>query len=193
MSFYRNVVKTVAPFIMAYHRVKIHGVENVPPKGESCIFTPNHASWFGWDGMTVNSIFKDRKIRWVTWSYEKEFPLLDKLYEPFEPIWVSKTKPFPFDEVNADILQRGDSVGMFPEGNTNPMGKWYRLRGFLPGCFRLSHLSGAPIIPTSIAGLDEASPPVAERTRHLPRHKSVSSALAAPDKSYRKIRRTDLS
>lgn len=158
MSLYRNIVKLSAPFIKAYHRVESHGEENVPPAGKPAIITPNHSSWLGWDGMIVNSILARRKIRWVGWSYEEEFPLWDRLIEVFEPIWVSKTKPFPFEMVERDILGKGHMVGLFPEGNTNPVGKWYRLRRFLPGAVRLSLSSGAPIIPASIAGLEPASP-----------------------------------
>jgi 1-acyl-sn-glycerol-3-phosphate acyltransferase len=158
MSLYRNIVKTAAPFIMGYHRVEYFGAENIPPAGSPCIITPNHSSWLGWDGMVVNSILKERTIRWVGWSYEDEFPLWDKIVDNFEPIWVNKKKPFPFDMVVRDILGNGDSVGIFPEGNSNPIGKWYRLRKFQPGCIKLSQMSGAPIIPTSIAGIEEASP-----------------------------------
>ena len=158
MSLYRNIVKIAAPLIMRYHRVQYFGAENIPPKGSPCIFTPNHSSWMGWDGMVVNSVLKERKIRWVGWSYEEEFPLWDKIIDNFEPIWVSKKKPFPFDMVVGDILGRGDCVGIFPEGNSNPMGKWYRLRKFHIGCIKLSYMSGAPIIPTSVAGIEEANP-----------------------------------
>lgn len=158
MSNYRNIIKTAAPFIMGYHRVKYSGIENIPPMGSPCIITPNHSSWLGWDGMVINSILKERKIRWVGWSYEEEFPLWDKIVDNFEPIWVNKKKPFPFEMVVRDILGNGDSVGIFPEGNSNPIGKWYRLREFHIGCIKLSLMSGAPIIPTSIAGIEEASP-----------------------------------
>ena len=134
MSLYNNFIKTISLPVKLYHRLEVYGKENLPPKGEGFILTPNHSGWFGWDGLVINSILKDREINWVAWSYGG---IWDEIVKAFKGILYNNQKNFPYEKICEDILMKGNIVGIFPEGNSNPVGKWYRLRSFFPGCIRL--------------------------------------------------------
>jgi len=155
---YRLIVKGMSPFIRLYHRVDSFGVENLPPAGEPFILAPNHTNWFGWDALLISSILGDRDIRWLSWSYSDKFPLWDTQARMFNAILYNKKKKFPYEELAEEMRSGGTVVGIFPEGSNNPVAKWYRLRPFFPGCVRLSVMAGVPIVPVSVAGLEEASP-----------------------------------
>jgi 1-acyl-sn-glycerol-3-phosphate acyltransferase len=158
MSFYEHFIKTASPLIKLYHRLDVYGEEHVPPPGEPFIIAANHSGWFGWDAIVIGSALPGHKINWVAWSYKKEHPSWDAMVEAFGSILVSRDIEFPYDKAKNEILARGGAVGFFPEGNSNPMGKWYRLRPFLPGFARLAAMAGVPIVPCAVAGLEEASP-----------------------------------
>lgn len=158
MEFYKRAINGISPLIKLYHGLEAFGTENIPPPGEGFIVTPNHANWFGWDALVVGSILKDRKIRWVAWSYENVNPLWDLQSKAFGAILYNRNKKFPYEKISEEMRTQGTVVGIFPEGNNNTIRKWYRLRPFFPGCVRLSVMAGVPIVPVAISGLEEASP-----------------------------------
>jgi len=158
MDLYDRLVNMMYPLMRVYHRLEVIGEDNVPPEGEGCIITPNHTNWFGWDALVVGAALRHRHVRWVSWSYEKEMPLWDKMVSACDAILFNKDNPFPYDDIVENTLKPGGVVGIFPEGNNNVVGQWYRLRPFFPGCVRLSVMSGAPIVPTAVVGIEKASP-----------------------------------
>ena len=158
MSVYKYLIKMMSPVIKNYHRLEVFGMENIPRLGDGFIITPNHSGWFGWDAAVISSILENREIHWVAWSYEGMNPLWDIAVKASNGILCNNRKNFPYEEVSEKILKKGNVVGIFPEGNSNPVGKWYRLRPFLPGCVRLSILADVPILPVAVSGLEEASP-----------------------------------
>lgn len=158
MTPYELFIKFGAPALRAYHRLEIFGEDNVPPPGEGFIIAANHSNWFGWDGLTISAALPERHIRWVSWSYGDEIPLWDAAVGAFDAILYNEKKPFPYKEISEDILKAGGVIGIFPEGNNNTIWDRYRLRPFMPGCIRMSLMSGAPILPVAVAGIEEASP-----------------------------------
>jgi 1-acyl-sn-glycerol-3-phosphate acyltransferase len=157
MAFHRDIIRAAAPLVKAFHRLEVIGRDNIPPPGQGFLLAPNHTHWFGWDGFVLNTALADRPIRWIAWSYGDEFPLWDKLCAAFDAILVSKNKPFPYDEIT-DYIKSGGAAGIFPEGNNNSIATPYRIRRFFPGVARLAALSGAPVVPVSVAGIEEAGP-----------------------------------
>lgn len=157
MGFQHETMKLLAPFMRFYHRLDVAGASNIPPEGTGFIIAANHTNWFGWDAMLISSALPDRDIAWVSWSYEEEMPLWDAAVKAMGGILYNGKREFPYGEISAR-LRAGDVIGIFPEGNNNTVRDWYRLRKFLPGCAKISALSGAPVIPTAVAGIEEASP-----------------------------------
>lgn len=158
MEFYEQIIGALSPIIKVYHRPDCHGLENLPPAGQGFILAPNHTNWFGWDAMVISSVIRDRAIRWLSWSYEDSMPWWDFQVKLVNGILHNNNHEFPYAELSAAIKNDGAVVGMFPEGNNNTVKNWYRVQKFFPGCVRLAVMSGCPILPVSVAGLEEASP-----------------------------------
>jgi len=184
MPFYDDFLRIMSPVISAYHRLEVHGTENLPPAGEGFILAPNHSGWFGWDAVVISSTIRERQVRWLSWSYEKEHPLWDKTVGAFNCILYNNEKPFPYEYASEEVLKKGDVVGIFPEGNSNPVSRWYRLRPFFPGCVRLAAMADVPIVPVAVAGLEEASPILwAKEEKNEPIKTAVALPVVFPTKA----------
>jgi 1-acyl-sn-glycerol-3-phosphate acyltransferase len=72
-----------------------------------------------------------------------------------------------------EALQRGELVGIFPEGTRSPDGRLYRGK---TGVARLALQTGAPVIPVAIEGTLAALPP----GRKLPRPRPVLITFGKP-------------
>jgi len=157
MSVYETAVKIIRPFAQIYHRLETRGLENIPTNATGFVIAANHTNWFGWDAMMISASMPDRKIKWVAWSDPEKMPGWHKQVMAFDCIVHNKKMKFPYEQISAEV-SGGGVVGMFPEGSNNTVFDWYRLRPFIPGCVKLAAMAGAPILPVSVAGVEEASP-----------------------------------
>jgi 1-acyl-sn-glycerol-3-phosphate acyltransferase len=127
-------------------RVTVEGAENLPEG--AAIFVANHASNV------------DPPV--LAWTIPRRIAILVKK-ELFKlPIFATSMRVASFipvdrgskEAVNSidaavKVVQSGVSLLIFPEGTRSPNG---RLRRFRKGAFTIAVRSGAPIVPTSIAG-----------------------------------------
>jgi 1-acyl-sn-glycerol-3-phosphate acyltransferase len=141
-------------FFRLYGRWKIFGKEHIPRTGP-VLFAANHASYLdpplGWAaayrqrkmwGMARDDLWKNRIIAY----------LLDSI------------GVIPLRRRSADraalrqaieILNAGETVGIFPEGTRTPDGK---LLPAQPGIALLVQRTGAPVLPVAILGTYEMLP-----------------------------------
>jgi 1-acyl-sn-glycerol-3-phosphate acyltransferase len=70
-------------------------------------------------------------------------------------------------------LDRGDCVGIFPEGKISPDGKIQRFRA---GIALVAARSGAPVVPLGIRGAFDSIP----RHRKLPRRGAITVHVGTP-------------
>jgi long-chain acyl-CoA synthetase len=157
-------------------RLRVTGVERLPTT-QSFALTPNHASYL--DGLVVAAALPWSCLRRVYWAGDaaRLFP------HPLSRIFCRAAHLFPVDamhpgaalETGARVLGSGNILVWFPEGWRSPDG---RLQHFLPGIGQLLLRSGAPAVPTLIAGTFEALP----RGRRFPRLRrlTVTFGEAAP-------------
>jgi 1-acyl-sn-glycerol-3-phosphate acyltransferase len=127
-------------------KVSVEGAENIP--AGAAIFVANHASNV------------DPPV--LAWAIPRRIAILVKK-ELFKlPIFATSMRVASFipvdrgskEAVNSidaavKVVQSGVSLLIFPEGTRSPNG---RLRRFRKGAFTIAVRSGAPIVPTSIAG-----------------------------------------
>ena len=83
------------------------------------------------------------------------------------------TLPHVFDEVTA-VLERGEVIGVFPEGTRSLDGQLHR--GHV-GAAHLALTTGAPIVPVGIVGTDQVLPTGARLVRPF---QQVTIALGEP-------------
>jgi 1-acyl-sn-glycerol-3-phosphate acyltransferase len=143
----------IYPLFRVLFSVEHHGVENVPEEG-AVIIAGNHPSYL--DPVLIVFPIR-RKIRFMAWDALFKIPLLG---------WIIKSAgAFPVDlrkgrgeaayRQALRVLESGEALGVFPEGQRSDQAAMGDLRG---GVARLAVETGAPIVPVTIGGATRAWP-----------------------------------
>lgn len=135
----------VWPFYHLLFRMRVEGLENVPPAGK-LIFCVNH---FKWHDPLVVGITAPRRVA---------FMAKEELFRNRFVAWViSGLGVFPVKRGqpdraalrhSIDILESGGCLGIFPEGTRNRSG---RLAKAEPGAAYFALKTGTPVIPVGIS------------------------------------------
>lgn len=126
-------------------RLRTHGVERVP--AGACVFIANHASM--WDPAFLISPL-NRRIRYMGKFDLAERPMIKDLADAigFFPVRRGAGDRVAL-HIGEEVLRRGDSLGVFPEGTRVYEGRLARPR---QGAARLALITGTPIVPVAIYG-----------------------------------------
>ena len=150
----------VGPFLHAYGRPRVTGLENVPASGPA-ILASNHLS-------IVDSVYLPLMVpRPVVFPAKAEY---FSAKGPVGRLWAAylrSTNQLVLDredtksaqatlEAAAEILRSGDLFGFYPEGTRSPDGRLYRGR---TGIGWLALKTGAPVIPVAMLGTRKMMPP----------------------------------
>ncbi len=147
-----------------YGRWKVLGLENVPRTG-SIVFAANHASYIdpilGWA-----AIYGTRRMWGVARSELWDNKILAYLLEAI--------RVFPVRRNTADrgmlrkafaVLERGDTIGIFPEGTRTFDGK---LNPAQPGLALMVQKYHCPVVPSALIGTFEMLPRKQKRLKRVP-------------------------
>ena len=159
--------ETIRPFLefmyAVWWRVETTGIERVPGSGPTLVVA-NHSGVLPWDGPMINVALRHehparRHCRMLALDM---FALL-----PFLAPLLAKTGAIRANPENAiRILERGELVGVFPEGVKGvgkPFKNRYKLARFGRGGFvRIALKTGATIVPTAVVGSEEIHPNLAQ-------------------------------
>ncbi|MCY0925427.1 lysophospholipid acyltransferase family protein [Streptomyces sp. H27-H1] len=143
-----------------YFRLDITGWENIPTEGPAVIVA-NHSGAWGLDAFVlVKALARNlnRPLRIPAASLTFRFPVIGS--------YARRVGAIPLDPtLGLEHLTAGELVGVFPEGTSGlekPFRERYRLRPFSPGFAVTAVQAGAPVIPVSVIGAEEACPKVGE-------------------------------
>ncbi len=148
----------------AWFGLELRGTHHIPATGPLLI-TPNHQTYADPPLVTIPV---RRPVYYMAWSRLFEIPAFGWMIRRLRafPVQLESSDPRATREA-VRLLQAGEAVMIFPEGERSPDGAVAR---FKPGAFRLAASLGAPILPVSIAGAHAAWPP----GRVLPRRGRVT-------------------
>jgi 1-acyl-sn-glycerol-3-phosphate acyltransferase len=150
----------VGPFLHAYGRPRVTGLENVPASGPA-ILASNHLS-------IIDSVYLPLMVpRPVVFPAKAEYFTAKG---PVGRVWAAylrSTNQLVLDradtksaqatlEAAVEILRSGELFGFYPEGTRSPDGRLYRGR---TGIGWLALNSGAPVIPVAMLGTRKMMPP----------------------------------
>lgn len=179
--FLRFVIYILA---ICMYRVKTHGEENIPDEGPAVVIG-NHVSFVDWMFILAAS---PRPIRFVVFAPIYHSPALHWLFKMAKAIPIDGERANPkafkkaFDDVAA-ALEKGELVGIFPEGKLSDDGS---IDTFRRGIEKIIERSPVPVIPLHLGGLWGSM--FSRKTKwRLPRLKwslvsvSVGEAVAAVD------------
>ena len=143
---YKFLKMIYSSLLKILYRPKVYGIENVPEDGP-IIFVGNHRHAF--DPIVVMTYTK-RIVHYM--AKESLFKGLHGfLFEQIGLIKVYRTKSNPLAVVEAEeILKRGETVGIFPEGTRNKTND--ELLKFRKGAVAIAKKTNSKIVPFAIRG-----------------------------------------
>jgi 1-acyl-sn-glycerol-3-phosphate acyltransferase len=148
-----------------YWRVQAGGIEHVPDSGAALIVA-NHSGGIPFDATMIGTAIdlehpQHRLVRFLYDRFVAAMPLIGNFYNRMGSVVASS-------ENARRLLERGDLVGIFPEGVAGVakgIGQRYRLQPFHSGFVRLSLSLHVPIIPTAVVGAEEIYPVIGKWER----------------------------
>lgn len=158
---YEVVRMLTAPARRGLVRLRIDGADHMPIDGPA-ILVANHLSFFD----SILLMFSlPRPVAFIGKAEYTDNPITNWLFCGAGMIPVRRENPgdlpHVFEEV-AEVLGRGEVIGVFPEGTRSRDGLLHR--GHV-GAAHLALLTGAPIIPVGIIGTDRVLPTGARLVR----------------------------
>ncbi len=155
---YRNdyllsLLEVFIPFIKAYFRYEIVGLEHVPAKGRA-ILVSNHGI-LPVDALLLNYAIKDAYGRWPKGLTDRRIFRIPVLRQFFMDLGVVLAHP----KTGQELLEREEIVYIMPGGAKEAFKSsqeryklmWKRRVGFV----KLAIRTGSPIIPTVCMGVDD--------------------------------------
>ncbi|MEX1164250.1 MAG: lysophospholipid acyltransferase family protein [Nitriliruptor sp.] len=169
---YRALKKVLPPITDRYFPVRVEGLDNVP-EVEPVILAINHLSFI--DSILV-PIAIERPVYylgkadyWDSWKTRWFF-------EGTGVVPVRRTGDGSGDAALAtgvEILNRGDLLGIYPEGTRSPDGRLYRGK---TGPVRMALEAGVRIVPVAVEGTDRAMP----TGSYLPKRRPITIRYGQP-------------
>jgi len=165
------------PILATVFRPWVSGLENVPPSGPA-ILASNHLS-------VSDSFFLPVVVpRRVSFLAKSEYFTGSGLKGRFKAMFFRGVGQIPVDRSGgkaaeaaitalASVLERGEMVGIYPEGTRSPDGRLYRGK---TGVARLALRTGVPVIPVAMLGTDIVQP----IGRTIPRVHRVGVVIGEP-------------
>jgi 1-acyl-sn-glycerol-3-phosphate acyltransferase len=158
--FYAGLKLTAGPPLRLIYRPAVEGLEHVPTTGPA-IIAGNHLSVS--DHLFVPLVVPRRVLYLAKSDYFTEGGPIGRLKAAF----FTALGHVPVDRSSArgghaaiqtarEVLDRGELLGIYPEGTRSPDGRLYRAR---VGVARLWLESGVPLLPCGVIGTDVVQPP----------------------------------
>ena len=153
-------------------RVRVNGREHLQDAGPK-IFVSNHTSYF--DVLPLMAAL-GVPYRFVAKMEVHAMPFIGTFLRKMGHVAFDRTDPHARlrqAEEMEELLRRGESVFVFPEGTFVPE---EGIRPFQLGAFKAAVATGTPLVPISLAG----SRRFLRDGTYLPRHTSVTISLSPP-------------
>ena len=187
---YELVRVLTAPARRGLIRLRVEGTEFLPADGP-VILVANHVSFFD----SILLMFSlPRPVAFIGKAEYTDNPITNWLFCGAGMIPVRRDNPADlphvFEEV-AEVLERGEVIGVFPEGTRSRDGLLHR--GHV-GAAHLALTTGAPIVPVGIVGTDRVLPTGASIVRPFQRAtitlgEPIDTAALGYGKSTKRARR----
>ncbi|MER3453281.1 MAG: 1-acyl-sn-glycerol-3-phosphate acyltransferase, partial [Acidimicrobiia bacterium] len=144
----------LTPVLRFFYKVRVEGAENVPAKGPA-ILASNHLSFC--DSIFLPLVLR-RRVTFVAKAEYFENPKTAWFFRAVGQIPIKREGGSASERALAaarEVLQKGQLLGIYPEGTRSPDGRLYRGK---TGVARLALQCNVPIIPVAMIGTREVQP-----------------------------------
>lgn len=140
------------PFYHLVFRIKIHGKENLPPKGKPVIVCANHIS--AHDIVFIAMLMKKRRVNFVAKEEIVKNPFIRFFALRLGVIPIKRGTP-DLDALRSsvDVIKKGGTLGIFPQG-TRQRDKKCEVSQFKSGVGLIAYRSKADVFPVYIKASD---------------------------------------
>ena len=154
---YKNVL--IGPFLRVWNRPTIEGIERIPAEGSAIIASTHQA-------VMDSFFFPALSPRNITFPAKSEYFTAPGLIGRLQKWFFTSIGQIPVERGAANagdatlaaartVLDRGDVLGIYPEGTRSPDGRIYKGR---TGMARIALATDAPIVPLAMIGSRDANP-----------------------------------
>lgn len=154
---YKNVL--IGPFLRVWNRPTIEGIEHIPAEGSAIIASTHQA-------VMDSFFFPALSPRNITFPAKSEYFTAPGLIGRLQKWFFTSIGQIPVERGAANagdatlaaartVLDRGDVLGIYPEGTRSPDGRIYKGR---TGMARIALATDAPIVPLAMIGSRDANP-----------------------------------
>lgn len=158
-GLYDTLLRWLGPPVRLYSRVQVIGRENLPPVGQPVMLAANHPGSLWWDAFCLASALQVRRLRFVAAYWDASNPFLAPILNRVDALYLGESLDAITDQDPiVQALRNGESVCFFPEQSYHTFRWRYTVFQFAAQIAKYAHLSGAPIVPTAVIGVEEASP-----------------------------------
>jgi len=148
--WWRFGLVTVGPLFRAGIRLRVVGVDHIPPAGPA-ILAANHVSPLDPIAVALAAARRGRTIRYLTASEAYDIPVIGWGLRKFRQIPIRRgARDAAAVEDAARVIRNGALAGIFPEGRLGPGDA---LQTAKSGMARLALASGAPVVPLGVWGM----------------------------------------
>ncbi|HEX6114637.1 MAG TPA: MFS transporter, partial [Geminicoccaceae bacterium] len=146
----RDVLRDLGALIFrVFYRVKVTGVENLPPQGTPMLITPNHVSLM--DGPLLHCVLPIEAVYAIDTGWAAKWwvrPLLLGLPHTT----VDPTRPLAARTLIHEI-EAGQPIVIFPEGRVTVTGQLMKV---YDGTAMIADKANAPVVPVRIKGAERS-------------------------------------
>jgi len=155
----------------AYFRLRVDGLDRIPSRG-GVMLAGNHPNVL--DGLLL-LVVSPRRVRFLIAEDLYTHRYLHRFFKAMGMIPVSRTQTHNGEALRSAVeaLERGEVLGIFPEGTTHFRGSMEQVK---QGIALLALKTGVPVVPFGIQGSFEAFPEGAR----FPRPRTISLRFEAP-------------
>ena len=148
---YKNIL--IGPFLRVWNRPTIRGAENIPAEGAAIVASTHQA-------VMDSFFFPLLSPRRITFPAKSEYFTAPGLVGRVQRWFFTSIGQIPVDRDAADagdailaaartVLDKGDVLGIYPEGTRSPDGRVYKGR---TGMARIALATCVPIVPLAMIG-----------------------------------------
>ncbi len=142
----RMLTACFRPFVRIIYKVQVEGLENLPREG-GVIVAPNHLSYVD---VVLLSVICPRPMRTMAWGGFTRYAFFRALFRVFGTLPVTPERAKTAMKEAVEVLQQGNAVLIFPEGQISRTGELQPIAG---GFNLLARHANAPVVPVHLGGV----------------------------------------